>query len=107
MCTLDKKAQVKHKKGSEAYNAEIAKGNLPSYTELSHMEVQKIINEKCGTGEAIIIKDHNRVQYKEIITLDYDFGFFGDTRTGTYVPTNRATIHYAKDGAHLVPSRKI
>lgn len=53
----DKKhsGQAKHKKDSEAYNDAIAKGEMPSNTELSYMEVQKTINEKCGTGEVIII----------------------------------------------------
>lgn len=97
---LNKTRQVKHKKGSDDYKKALAKGEHPSYTELSNMEVQKIINENCGKGRIIIQGD----QIKEVIALNYNFGFFGDRATKTAVPTNKATIHYSKDGAHLVPT---
>jgi len=29
---------------------------------------------------------------------------FGDRRSGKYIPTHRATIHYSKKGTHLVPA---
>ncbi len=42
---LNKDRQAKHKKGSDDYKKALAKGETPSYTELSHMEVQHIINK--------------------------------------------------------------
>ena len=63
---LDKKAQSAHKKGSEEYNKRIEKGGLPSYTELSNMEVQKIINTHSLTGEVHKGKDG---QFREVLTL--------------------------------------
>lgn len=101
---LDKKAQSAHKKGSEEYNKRIEKGGLPSYTELSNMEVQKIINTHSLTGEVHKGKDG---QFREVLTLKEKIGMFGDRRTGKYLPTHRATIHYSKNGTHLVPAAPI
>ena len=97
---LDKNDQAKHKYGSEQYKESISKGELPSYTTLSNMEIQKIINENCCKGKVL----QQGEQFKELITLNENFGMFGDRRTGTYIPTNRGTIHYSKRGTHLVPA---
>lgn len=97
---LYKDKQAKHKKNSEDYKKALEKGELPSYTELSNMEVQKIINENIGKGETFIEPDG---QFKTIIELPDNFGVFVDLDTGEETPTNRATIHYSKKGAHLVP----
>ena len=98
---LDKKAQSAHKLGSAEYNKRLADGYLPSYTELSHMEVQKIINSYSLTGTVRKGKDG---QFRETISVKENIGMFGNLKTGKYIPTNRATIHYSKKGAHLVPS---
>lgn len=97
---LDKNAQSKHKLNSEWYKSEIAKGNLPSYTSLSNMEIQTIINNNCCKGKVM----KNDQQFKEVIIVSEKIGMFGDRTTGTYIPTNRATIHYSKKGTHLVPA---
>ena len=97
---LDKESQLAHKKGSQAYNRRIANGELPSYTELSNMQIQTIINNHYNDGEVLI----QGGQFKRIITEKENFGYFGDRKTGKYIPTNRATIHYSKSGAHLVPA---
>lgn len=101
---LDKDSQKKHKLGSAEYNKELAKGNLPSYTELSNMEIQRIINEKSLKGKVYKGADG---QLREAITLDRDFGYFGDRDARKYIKTNRGTIHYSKKGTHLVPAHPI
>lgn len=98
---LNKRKQAKHKKGSERYNECIAKGENPSYTELSNMEIQKIINNYSTKGKVYKEPDG---QFKEIIKLDYNFGFYVDRASGKAIETHRGTIHYAKDGTHLVPA---
>lgn len=97
---LNKSRQSKHKYGSEEYNKAIKNGELPSYTELSYMEVQKIINRHDKDGEVRIQKG----QFKKVIVEKDNFGMYGDLKTKKYIPTNRATIHYSKDGTHLVPA---
>lgn len=97
---LNKDRQAKHKKGSDDYKKALAKGEFPSYTELSHMEVQKIINEHSGKGRIIIEGD----QIKEVVYVGYSFGYYGDRSNQKAIPTQKATIHYSKDGTHLVPT---
>lgn len=99
---LNKDRQAKHKKGSQAYKEALAKGEFPSYTELSHMEVQKIVNENMWKGKTFIEPDG---QFKTIIELSEDYGVFVDKSTGKEIPTNRGTIHYSKDGTHIVPAK--
>ena len=101
---LNKKAQSAHKKGSEEYNKRIANGELPSYTEMSNMEIQKIINNNILKGDVRKYKDG---QFREVIKTDDFKGMYGDRKTGKYIPTNRGTIHYSKAGTHIVPAAPI
>lgn len=97
---LNKSKQAKHKYGSAEYNEAIKRGDLPSYTILSNMEVQKIINNHSKDGKVYF----ENGQFRKVITEKENIGMFGDRKTGKYIPTNRATIHYSKDGTHLVPA---
>lgn len=101
---LDKKAQSAHKKGSAEYNKRIANGEFPSYTEMSNMEIQKVINEHSRKGITHKGKDG---QFREVIQTDDFKGMFGNRETKKYVPTNRGTIHYSKNGTHIVPAAPI
>lgn len=98
---LNKKAQAAHKFGSDEYNKRLANGELPSYFEKSNMEMQKVINEAGTSGVIHRLPDK---QFKQIIKLESAYGMFGNRRTGEYVPTDRATIHYSKKGTHIVPA---
>lgn len=98
---LNKKAQQAHKPGSQAFIKRVSEGRIPSYTNLSNMEVQKIINEHSLKGHVRKSKDG---QFKEVIELEQELGSFGDRQNNKYVSTNRGTIHYSKDGTHLVPA---
>lgn len=99
---VDREKQAKHKKDSEEYQKALDKGEFPSYTKLSNMKVQKIINENYRKGQTYIEPDG---QFKTIIELPENFGEFVDKNTGSSIPTGRGTIHYSKDGAHLVPAK--
>ena len=101
---LNKKAQSAHKKGSEEYNKRIANGELPSYTEMSNMEIQKIINNSILKGDVRKYKDG---QFREVIKTDDFKGMYGDRETGKYIPTNRGTIHYSRAGTHIVTAAPI
>lgn len=98
---VDKDKQAEHKKGSVKYDKRKAKGERPSYTELSNMEVQKIINDNIYNS---IVIDCGDGQFKVNIQTENDFGFYDSQNIDSPVPTNRGTIHLSKDGAHLVPS---
>lgn len=97
---VNKNRQAKHKKGSDEYKKALAKGEFPSYTELSNMEMQKIINENLYSGKTYIEPDG---QFKTIIELSDNFGTFVDLDTRNEMPTNKGTIHFSRKGSHLVP----
>lgn len=64
------------------------------------MEVQKIINNHSKDGKVYL----ENGQFRKVITEKKNFGMFGVRKTRKHIPTNRATIHYSKDGTHLVPA---
>lgn len=97
---LNKGAQSKHQFNSPAYNRACESGNPPSYCTIKKMEIQSLINNYHGTGN--IRYDGN--QFKETIVFDKVIGKFYDRKTGEYSDTRCGTIHYSKNGTHLVPS---
>ena len=98
---LDRDSQLKHKFGSAEYKKRIADGELPSYFDKSNMELQSVINSAGTSG---VIYKTSKGQFKQVITLESAYGMFGDRNTRTYIPTDRATIHYSKKGTHIVPA---
>ena len=55
-------------------------------------------------GKGRIVRDkHGKWTHKEIIETEELIGFVKDS-DGKWKPTNKATIHYAKDGTHIVPA---
>ena len=68
-----------------------------SITTVSLPRMQELVEMKGGTGRWY---GRNR----EVVDFGVNIGFFTDPRTGVTVPTSRGTIHYAKAGAHVVPT---
>ena len=62
---VDSKKQSKHRKGTAAYNKAVSAGRYVSYLEISDSEIQKIVKEKAGTGNAY----GNGVQFKETVDV--------------------------------------
>jgi len=72
-----------------------------SYFTISESELQKIVNEKYGTG---FLKSTTPI--KEVIVLDKTVGVVYNN-LGEYMgETNRLTIHYSKRKTHAVPSKR-
>lgn len=62
------------------------------------LEVQRLIEEKAGTGRW-------EGDHKEVVDFGVVIGSFRDQHSGRLTPTTRGTIHYSKKGAHIVPAR--
>lgn len=77
-------------------------GNPQSMLTVSAEKVQKIIEEKAGTGIIKVDRKGNPMP-QEQITCDQVIGKY--YYKGTYIKTKKAVIHYAKRSAHLVPIR--
>jgi len=95
----------KHKEGTAQYEAYLKSrkeksGNPQSILTISQEEAQQIILQKSGTGIVKVDKNGNP-QSREKISCGKVIGkYYGG---GKYHDTNKATIHYGKNGAHIVP----
>ncbi len=76
-----------------------------SYLTISQEEAQRLINKYAGTGT--IQRDSNgRWSNKEHIICNKEIGMYVNPEAGSAIATNRFTIHYSKDGVHIVPARR-
>jgi len=76
-----------------------------SYLTITREEIQKIVNEKCGTGKVYFTKQ-GEWNKKEKIDCGFVIGVDIDEFTGKETPVTKATIHYSKTGTHLVPRKE-
>lgn len=70
-------------------------------------KIQKLVNEKAGTGWIPDTQNNKLNKSKEIITLDEEIGtYIKKTENGKISikqKTNSFIIHYSKKGVHIVP----
>ncbi|SFR97778.1 polymorphic toxin type 50 domain-containing protein [Anaeromicropila populeti] len=90
--------QEKHIPGTNNYKNEIAKGKVKSIIKGDANDVQRLLDEKAGTG-TMIGNNKERVNFGEVI------GQYVDPNTGIATDTTVGIIHYGKNGAHIVPAR--
>lgn len=93
--------QGKHIEGHPNYNDLLMQNKNPSL--FVHSEPNKLLKEFGGTG----IKDKGDILgtagYREIVDFKQFIGYAVDLETGMKIKTTMGKIHYAKDGAHIVP----
>lgn len=94
--SLHEGRQGKHIPGHNNYDEEVGRSIFNGSLE----DAQRLIDEFAGTGYR-----NARTGNKETIDFGFEIGAYADRRTGEMKPTTRGTIHYSKDGAHIVPSR--
>lgn len=104
---LSKQQFEKHVFGSKKYmeyrvSRELKGGNPQSILTIDADKVQDVINKKHGTGIVKCDRKGNALP-QEKITCDTVIGQY--YAKGEYHDTNKAVIHYSKNGAHLVPVR--
>ncbi len=61
-------------------------------------DAQNLIKKYSGTGRKQGVN-------KEIVDFKKTIGKYVDPTTGKSYDTTMGTIHYSKDGAHIVPAR--
>lgn len=93
---LKRQAQGKHIPGSPNYK------ESNSIWDSARKDPQEAIHEKLGTGQKQYTKKGEWNQ-KEVVDFDEDIGFYVNAETLERVPTNKAKIHYSKNGSHIVP----
>lgn len=91
--------QGKHIRGHKNYT----EGR--SYLTITQDDAQKLIRQYAGTGELRRDKS-GRWTNKEFVTAKQMIGVWVNQNTGEERKTHRFTIHYAKNGTHIVPAEE-
>lgn len=91
--------QGKHIRGHKNYT----EGR--SYLTITQEDAQKLIEQYAGTGELRRDKS-GRWTHKEFVTAKQVIGVWVNQNTGEARQTHRFTIHYAKNGTHIVPAEE-
>ncbi|MCY8035655.1 T7SS effector LXG polymorphic toxin [Bacillus sonorensis] len=93
-------AQEKHIPGTPNYKQEVANGKKKSIFYGDNKKAQELLDKYAGKGE--ILKNG-----REVVDFGQKIGKAYDMKTGKYIETTRGTIHYSKDGAHIVPAKPL
>ena len=70
---------------------------------LEHKDPQALVDKFAGTGTRKSNAVPGTPGYVEIVDFKEFIGYAVDKNTFFRTPTTRGTIHYAKDGVHIVP----
>ncbi|WP_144524045.1 T7SS effector LXG polymorphic toxin [Bacillus pumilus] len=93
-------AQEKHIPDAPNYKQEIANGKKKSIFYGDNKKAQELLDKYAGKGEMM---ENGR----EVVKFGQKIGQTYDLKTGKYIETTRGTIHYSKNGAHIVPSKPL
>ena len=99
--TVQKDKQGKHIQGHKNF-LENRSFLAVSSVEEAQAFAYYLVKKYSGTGRMVRDKNGKWV-HKEIIEAEEVIGFVKDNDEN-WQPTRRATIHYAKDGTHIVPA---
>ncbi|KFA57971.1 hypothetical protein GAPWKB11_1971 [Gilliamella apicola] len=104
--TVNMNQQNKHIVGTNEHKTANASASIPRSTIDSNIDVQQLVNNHAGTGREIptgrLIGNPGS---KEVVSTNRIIGQYYDVTTKSFVPTKNFTIHYAKNGVHIVPAR--
>ena len=90
--------QNKHIPGTNEYKNSVKSGNKRSIMNGDIKDIQKLLDEKAGTG-TMIGDNKERVDFGQVI------GQYVNPTTGEVTDTTMGIIHYGNKGAHIVPAR--
>ncbi|WP_113387202.1 MULTISPECIES: T7SS effector LXG polymorphic toxin [Bacillus] len=93
-------AQEKHIPDAPNYKQELANGKKKSIFYGDNKKAQELLDKYAGKGEMM-------VNGREVVNFGQKIGQTYDLKTGKYIETTRGTIHYSKNGAHIVPSKPL
>lgn len=72
---------------------------------LEHDNPQGLLQKFAGKGKKVNNELAGNPGYKEVVDFEEHVGLWKTKDGKSCRPTTRGTIHYAKDGAHIVPAR--
>lgn len=106
------RSEATPKKINEGHQKKHIRGDGGRYTEgRSYIyggaeEAQALVDRYAGAGDPVLFRDTGEWKRKEVVTAEKDVGIVVDPETMEEVSTNRFTIHYGKNGTHIVPARR-
>lgn len=68
-----------------------------------HSDPQGLLNKFAGKGRPIDASPGS-LYYKELVDFGENIGVWKDKYNTLSLPTTKGTIHYSKDGAHIIPA---
>lgn len=68
-------------------------------------DVQALVSKYAGTG-ALVRDASGKWAHKEVVKADHPVGFAVSQVDGTATETSTFTIHYSKNGVHIVPKKE-
>ncbi len=86
--------------GRDAYEFARNSGNVRSVIFRDAAGLQKLLDEKAGTGDLITTS-------KEKVNFNQPLGQYVDPEAKTKVSTTVGVIHYTQEGAYIVPARPL
>ncbi|MFN8672285.1 MAG: polymorphic toxin type 50 domain-containing protein [Candidatus Sericytochromatia bacterium] len=92
--------QEKHIPGKN--NFEAGKSEIT----ISVSELQSLVNKYAGKGTLKGKTPLGQPGSKEVVDFGKVIGYHVDPVTGVKTPTTKGTIHYSKNGVHVVPARE-
>lgn len=95
---LCKEQQEKFVPGRGGYEKARDEGNLRSIIFRDAVGLQKLLEEKAGTGDFVAAN-------KEKVDFGTPIGQYVDPETSSKLETTIGVIHYTADGAYIVPAR--
>ena len=97
--TIEEGKQGKHILGHKNYK------DGRSYLKVSAEEAQRLVDQYAGTGQ---IKRDSKGHWtnKEFESADHIIGVVVDANMGETIETSRFSIHYSKNGVHIVPRKE-
>ena len=91
--------QNKHVVGSSNYKPELGKSLF------TNKNPQKLLDNYSGKGQSVNNLSFGEAGYKEKVDFGVNIGTYINKDGTIGVPTTNGTIHYSKNGAHIVPAK--
>jgi len=70
---------------------------------LTHQNPDQLLKDFAGTGKKMRGDAPGAPGYKELVNFEEQIGFYVNPESGERIATSWGSIHYAKDGIHIVP----
>lgn len=88
--------QNKHIPGKHNYE--------PGKSIFEHKDAQSLVNRFGGSGMPINNEFPGTGNYREIVDFKENIGIWKNKEGTLSLPTTKGTIHYSKNGAHIIPT---